>query len=80
MRPLHRVLYAWFNGEIPDGMVVDHIDGNSLNNDLDNLQLLPQTENIQRREKHNNQWTGERAKKPKNKVHKIYGVYYVRGC
>jgi len=37
---LHRVLYQTFIADIPENMTVDHIDGNKLNNDLDNLQLL----------------------------------------
>lgn len=43
---VHRVVYAWFNNEIPEGMVVDHIDNNPRNNHLDNLQLLTPEENL----------------------------------
>ena len=34
--------YLWFeqNGEIPDGHHIHHIDGNPLNNSIENLQLL----------------------------------------
>lgn len=34
--PEHRMLYEYFNGSI-DGKVIHHIDGNGLNNNLDNL-------------------------------------------
>lgn len=38
--PTHRIVYEYFNGEIPDGYVVHHIDGNHNNNIPSNLQLL----------------------------------------
>lgn len=41
-----RIVYETFFGEIPEGMVVDHIDGNRLNNHKDNLQVLTNKENI----------------------------------
>ena len=46
---LGRLKYAWFIGEVPDGMVVDHIDNDPFNNKLDNLQLLSAGENIAKR-------------------------------
>lgn len=42
---LHRVVYRAFNGEIPDGMTVDHIDKDKLNNHKDNLQLMTAGDN-----------------------------------
>ena len=44
--PVHRVVYAWFRGEVPEDMVVDHIDTNKADNSLENLQLLTQDENM----------------------------------
>ena len=46
---LHNVIYAWYKGEVPLGYEVDHIDGDSLNNKIDNLQLLTHEKNLQRR-------------------------------
>ena len=46
---LHNVIYAWYKGEVPLGYDVDHIDNNSLNNNIDNLQLLTHEENLKRR-------------------------------
>lgn len=40
-----RLVYAAFNGPIPDGMQVNHIDENPLNNRLDNLNLMTPKEN-----------------------------------
>ena len=44
--------------EIPDDMVVDHIDGNSLNNSSDNLRIVEQKINARNRKKHTNNTTG----------------------
>lgn len=48
---LHRAMWAWFYGEVPDGMVVDHINNQHENLDdyrLDNLQLLTPAENLEK--------------------------------
>lgn len=41
----NRVIYAYFNGEIPDNMEVDHIDTNRANNAINNLRLLTHKDN-----------------------------------
>lgn len=43
---VHRVVYAWFRGEVPEDMIVDHIDTNKSDNSIENLQLLTQDENM----------------------------------
>lgn len=45
----HRLVYAWFKDDIPAKYDVDHIDGDPMNNRLDNLQLLTRKENLARR-------------------------------
>ena len=36
----HRIVWERFNGPVPEGMQVHHIDGNKINNDIGNLELL----------------------------------------
>jgi hypothetical protein len=47
--PLARAIYAWFIGDIPANYDVDHKDNNSMNNSLDNLQLLTRKQNLAKR-------------------------------
>ena len=47
--PLSRLIYVWFNGDIPDGYVVDHIDNDSYNNAPCNLRILTIEENLAKR-------------------------------
>ena len=43
---VHRLVYQTFVGEIPEKMEIDHIDANTLNNRLDNLQALSRQGNM----------------------------------
>ena len=52
--------YVWEqeHGPIPNGLQVDHIDGDPLNNDISNLQLLTPKDN-------SNKWRAENEEKVK---------------
>ena len=41
---LHRVVWEKHNGPIPEDCDVHHINGDRTDNDIENLQLLPQSE------------------------------------
>lgn len=44
---IHRIIWALVKGEtIPDNMVINHIDGNTENNSIHNLELCSQKDNI----------------------------------
>lgn len=41
----HRIIWELFNGPIPEGMLIDHIDGNKANNKIENLRLATRQQN-----------------------------------
>lgn len=47
--PVAYVVWTYLNGDIPKGYEVDHINGDGLDNSLNNLQLLTITENAKQR-------------------------------
>lgn len=46
---LARFIYAWFKGDVPPDMEIDHIDNDPYNNDPNNLRLTTKSENIRKR-------------------------------
>lgn len=49
---LHRVVWMLHNGAIPDGMEVDHVDGDVQNNRIGNLRLVTKSQNAFNRKNH----------------------------
>ena len=59
------VLYAWFVDEVPATYVVDHKNNNSMDDRLENYQVLTRSENVKKDSTGHNQFTPE-----KDRVHK----------
>ena len=57
-RVASRVIWELFNGPIPDGCVIDHLDGNPHNNNISNLACKSFRENLQNRKLQHNNVTG----------------------
>lgn len=43
---VHRIIWESLHGPIPQGLVVNHIDGDKLNNRIDNLEVVTDLENV----------------------------------
>lgn len=43
---VHRVIWLWVHGSIPDGHVINHRDGNRRNNRITNLEAITQAQNV----------------------------------
>jgi hypothetical protein len=49
MHRVHRIIWLWVYGEIPKGMVIDHVNGDKHDNRLANLRLASRKQNNQNR-------------------------------
>ena len=43
---IHRLMWETFKGGIPEGKEMDHINGDTANNNIDNLQLITRRRNV----------------------------------
>lgn len=55
---VHRVIWEMHNGTIPDGMEVDHMDGNRSNNRIENLRIVSRSINNRNRAMQSNNTSG----------------------
>ena len=46
---VHRIIYTMFHGEIPDGLHIDHINGVTTDNRIENLRLVTVSQNAMNR-------------------------------
>ncbi len=58
-KSVHKLVYETFFGAVPKGHDINHIDGNPLNNRLDNLECITHRQNLQCQNKRRNSNTGE---------------------
>lgn len=56
---VHRVIWMMFNGPIPSGMVIDHLDGNPWNNKIENLECKTPKHNWQNKKAPTNNTSGK---------------------
>ena len=81
---LHRLKYETFIGPIPEGMTINHRDCNTYNNDLNNLEVVSQHENNNKRRNHEtvNELPTEAIELPQfdyetpRNVYNIQNLYY----
>lgn len=48
---MHRVIWEYYNGPIPDGFEIDHDDHNGLNDLIENLKCVPHNDNMKNQRK-----------------------------
>lgn len=65
---MHNAIWEWHHGPIPDDLTVDHIDRNTLNNQLSNFRLATFSQQMQNRGLFKNNKSGYR------------GVGWHKGC
>jgi len=54
----HSIIWQLHNGSLPEGWIVDHIDGNTTNNDINNLRAISIQHNSQNRKMRNDNSLG----------------------
>jgi len=79
---IHRLVWETFSGEIPDNKQIDHIDGDTSNNCLDNLQVVTGRQNLKKY--HNNSTNWRKRRKEFIELYEKHGtlekVAEIMGC
>ena len=71
---VHRIIYSIHKGEIPDGFVIDHIDGDNRNNKLENLRAVTTQVNARNSKKYATNSSGINGVSLQHS-YKPYGTY-----
>lgn len=72
----HRIVWEMLQGNIPDGMMIDHIDRNTHNNKIANLRLITKSSNATNAKKFKNNTSGFKGVSK----HKTNGNYVAYVC
>lgn len=54
----HRIIWEMHNGQIPDGMEIDHINHDKIDNRIENLRIVSKLINMQNKSKYKNNSSG----------------------
>ena len=75
--PVHRLIYIYHYGTIPEGYHIDHIDHDRSNNCIENLRAVPARENLgkHKRSKHPDVYKTKDAKRWVATKRIVLGVY-----
>jgi hypothetical protein len=79
---VHRIVYNAFVGDLDNLLVIDHIDGNKINNEYTNLRQIPTRENTTLGKSRKSNYRGVRLFKQNNKWGaeiQIEGIKYFLG-
>lgn len=76
---VHRLIWVLRHGDIPDGMQIDHIDGDKTNNSPDNLRLASENQNKWNRRMSRNNTSGVKGVTWNKSEGKWQGTVYFMG-
>lgn len=76
---MHRVIWEYYNGPIPEGYEIDHKDRNGLNNLIDNLKCGPHGDNMKNKGNYKNNISGYPGVWW-HKTHKKWTAYITVNC
>ena len=78
-KAMHRTVWEYFNGSIPEGYQIDHIDRNRLNNQIKNLRLATLREQTLNRSTRKDSFTGLKGVNYRSSTGKYYSSIMAHG-